>query len=135
MNFLESLDDSIQTHQRQSTQYANYRHLYAFDIVQMSQAFETIQNSIIRVDIDSDCIDINIAGDLETLTAAFRAFRSLGYEPDAKPGIDLFTGFSTWFRHPDKKATFWLSFSSNKCTRVKVGEKTQLVDVYEITCE
>ncbi len=135
MNFLETLDSSIAAFQSQAVKYSNYRCLHALDIVHVAQAFEPIADSIIRVDIDSDCIDVNITGDLETLTGAFRAFRSLGYEADAKPGIDLFTGFSTWFRHPDKKVLFWLSFSSSKCTRTQIGTETQEVPVYEITCE
>ena len=135
MSFLESLDSSIAAHQQQATGYANYRHRHGLDIVLVSQAFEPIKDNVIRVDIDSDCVDINIAGGLETLTGAFRAFRNLGYEPDSKPGIELFTSFTTYFRHPDKKVQFWLSFASTKCTRTQVGVKTVEQPVYEITCE
>ena len=85
MSFLESLDSSIAAHQQQATGYANYRHRHGLDIVLVSQAFEPIKDNVIRVDIDSDCVDINIAGGLETLTGAFRAFRNLGYAPRKSP--------------------------------------------------
>lgn len=135
MNFIETLDINIAELRRQADGFLMYRSEHAVDIGHVSLAFEPLKDNIIRVDIDSNCIDINIAGDLETLTAAFKAFRGLGYEPDAKPGIDLFTGFSTWFRHPDKRVTFWLSFVSTKCTRKEIGTETQEVPIYEIQCE
>ncbi len=135
MNLLKELDSSIAAFQQQAISYADYRYDHGQDLNLVSEAFESIKGNVIRVNIDTDCIDIAVTGDLGVLSAAFKALRTHGFEPDDRPGIELFTSFSTYFKHPQKKLKFWLSFSSSKCTRVKVGTKTEEVNVYEITCE
>jgi len=103
------------------------------DLMQMSKALEHIE--ILRVNFDSDSVDISVAGDQEVLKSIFRALRPLGYEPRSRPTIHPQSTYQTYFDHPDKDLTIWLNFSSTLCKRVKVGTKMQEVDIYETVCE
>jgi len=103
------------------------------EIRRVAQALNKITIQSAR--LDGEEVDINITGDNHTLKAAFGAFRKLGYIPSSRPQETKLASFSCYWSNPEKEAKFYLSFSSNKCTRVKVGTKTMVVDVYETVCE
>lgn len=102
------------------------------DIRELAEALKDIP--IQRASFDYASVDLGITGDYSVLKAVFAAFRKLGYEPGERPEKAEAT-FSTYFEHPAKEVRFWLSFSSTLCKRVKVGTKTQEVDIYEVVCE
>jgi hypothetical protein len=75
----------------------------------------------------------NVNGDIDTLTAVIRALRTAGYSSPSKPERKN-PSFTAFYKHPDAKLEIFLQFSSSVCKRVKVGETTQVVPVYEIQC-
>ena len=103
------------------------------EIAALAQALKKLDAKIIRATIDNYSIDLAIAGDKHDLNAVFGALRKLGYEPDGR-AQEKVASFSTWFRQADFH-NIYLSFSSTKCTRVKVGTEMKEVDVYETVCE
>ena len=81
------------------------------------------------------CLDLNYTGDIEVLKALFHTFRTLGYEPNARPEDPNAPTFCTHFRNPNHpEIRWWLNFSSTMCKRVKVGTEMVERDVYEIKC-
>jgi len=104
-------------------------------IVEVCSALAKIEDKVIRTQATTGAIDLNISGDRHVLNAVFAAFRKLGYEPGTRPGKEPEPSFSTYFSHTEHDCKFWLSFTSSQCTRVKVGTKTQTIDVYETVCE
>ncbi len=74
-----------------------------------------------------------LSGDVHTLTDAIRALRVGGFKSSEKPERKSAT-FTSVYRHPEAKLGILLAFSSSVCRRVKVGTKTETVDVYEVQC-
>lgn len=103
------------------------------EIGRVALAFKDI--TILRCNVDVNCIDIAITGDYAVLKAIFHAFRTLGYEPSDRPKEEKMSSFSTYFEGPDHECRFWLNFSSTLCKRVKIGTKMVEQPVYETVCE
>lgn len=74
-----------------------------------------------------------LTGDVHKLVDAIRALRTNGFKSDSKPERKK-PDFVAYYAHPDTKVNVLLSFSSSVCRRVKVGTKTETVDVYEVQC-
>jgi len=87
-----------------------------------------------RMNCDSEEVNFYASGKADVLKEIFRAFRKLGYEPSSRPEAKPQSNFTCYFSR-DGRPTFYLSFSSTLCRRVKVGTKMQEVDVYETVCE
>jgi hypothetical protein len=82
----------------------------------------------------SGTIYVNMTGDKEKLTQAFRIFRTAGMDFN---GERPKKGDSSWhaaFRHPGQSVYVFFAFTSSVCRRVKVGTKTVEQDVYETQC-
>ena len=122
------------------TEKRSYRLRKAFfqesrgDLEQLLNEVDLTKASSARMDVDTEDINLYVSGATDTIKEIFRAFRKLGYEPSNRPEAKPQSSFTCYFRQLDKP-TFYLSFSSTLCKRVKVGTKTQEVDVYEIVCE
>jgi hypothetical protein len=82
---------------------------------------------------EDNFIYAQLTGDVGVLTDAIRALRTGGFKGDSKPERKSAT-FTTHFRSPSSPLPIFLSFSSSVCRRVKVGTKTETVDVFEIQC-
>ena len=80
-------------------------------------------------------ITVRVAGGPAELKSIFRAFRKLGYDPSARPGIKPEESFSSYFRREEGGPEFYLYFSSTICKRIKIGSKMVEQAVYETVCE
>lgn len=87
-----------------------------------------------RIDCDTEDINFYVSGSVATMKEIFRGFRKLGYEPSKRPTVKPESNFTCYFSQTDKP-TFYLSFSSTVCKRVKVGTETIERDIYEVVCE
>src|SRR5882724_2846647 len=83
--------------------------------------------------IYNDTIYASVTGDVHQLTDAIRALRTGGYKANSKPERKSST-YNAFFKHTTSGVDIYLAFSSSVCRRVKVGTKTETVDVYEIHC-
>ncbi len=83
----------------------------------------------------TDFLYASLTGDVHTLTDAIRALRTGGFKASngEKPERKSAT-FTAIYKHPEAKLGILLAFSSSVCRRVKVGTKTETVDVYEVQC-
>jgi hypothetical protein len=81
----------------------------------------------------SDSMMASITGDVHQLTDAIRALRTGGYKADIKPERKS-SSFCARYAHKTSNVGIYLNFSSSVCRRVKVGTKTETVDVYEVRC-
>lgn len=129
----EQIDQGLTNHQEALTKSISWYQRNKGEILNVARALGKFKIQSAR--LDGEEVDIYIAGDRHVLNAVFGAFRRLGYEPSERPNEKPETSFTCRWRHPEKEAVFYFSFSSNKCTRVKVGTKTQEVDIYETICE
>jgi len=131
----DSIRDSVNETTTHGERVKAYYDKHRPAIVEVSRALTKIEDKVIRVQACANEIDLNLTGDKHVLKAIFGAFRKLGYEPNHRPGKEPEPGFSCRFYHTDHQCQFWLNFTSTQCTRVKVGEKTQTIDIYETVCE
>jgi hypothetical protein len=76
----------------------------------------------------------SVTGDVHKLTDAIRALRTGGFTSTEKPARGE-PSFTAYYTHPEGNMKILLAFSSSVCRRVKVGTKTETVDVYELRCE
>lgn len=79
-------------------------------------------------------IFVNMTGDKEKLTQAFRILRTAGLEFN---GDRPKKGDSSWhstFRHPSQSVYVFFQFTSSVCRRVKTGTKIVEQDVFEVQC-
>lgn len=122
-------------HQQQKTvqKIAGWYHVNKVEIGRVAVELKKIE--VTRAVLNSDCVDLSITGNRHTLNAIFAAFRKLGYEPTDRPTDKPEPTFSCYWEHPVEDARFWLYFTSNQCTRIKVGTETKEVDIYEVVCE
>jgi hypothetical protein len=107
---------------------------YEPDITRLVGEINLSGASSARMECDTEDVNFYVSGGADVLKEIFRTFRKLGYEPSSRPDTKPQTQFTCYFRQ-DGKPTFYLSFSSTLCRRVKVGTKMQEVDVYETVCE
>ena len=107
---------------------------YEPDIARFVNEVNLSGASSARMECDTEDVNFYVSGGADVLKEIFRAFRKLHYEPSSRPEAKPQSNFSCYF-HLDGKPTFYLSFSSTLCRRVKVGTKMQEVDVYETVCE
>jgi hypothetical protein len=74
-----------------------------------------------------------IIGNRDKLIKAIRILRTSGLKSCDIPKEGSST-FSSWYHNEDHSLGVFLSFSSTVCRRVKVGTKTETVDVYAVEC-
>ncbi len=125
--------ETVQEQQENVQKHASWYQTNKVEIGRVAVGLKKIE--VTRASVSGDCVDLSITGDKHTLNAVFAAFRKLGYEPSARPTKEHKPTFSCYWNHPVEDAKFWLYFTSNKCTRIKVGTKTEEVDIYEVVCE
>jgi hypothetical protein len=107
---------------------------YEADITELVKEIDLSKASSARMNCDTEDVNFYVSGNTEVLKEIFRTFRKLGYEPSSRPDAKPQSSFTCYF-HQDGRPSFYLSFSSTLCKRVKVGTTTQEVDVYETVCE
>lgn len=104
------------------------------DIAALIAEIDLSTTSSARMDCDENDVNFYVTGAAPALKELFRGFRKLGYEPSKRPGVKPESQFTCYFEQTDKP-TFYLSFSSTVCRRVKVGTETIERDIYEVVCE
>lgn len=129
---LKNVDDAVAEANERAAKTTELYEAQKQNISVLANGLRKLQDKIVRVTIDPVSLDISIAGDRHDLNAAFGALRKIGYLPSDRPKAGA-ASYSSWF-HKDGWITVYLTFSSTQCTRVKVGTKTQTVDVYETVC-
>jgi hypothetical protein len=72
-------------------------------------------------------------GDVDKMVDAIRALKAAGFEPAEKPDRKS-SSYCTYWRKSECPVAVLFSFTSSVCRRVKVGTRTETVDVYEIEC-
>lgn len=107
---------------------------YEADIVRFVKEVDLSKSSSARMQVDTNDVNLFVSGGTDVIKEVFRAFRKLGYEPSKRPQAKPQSNFTTYFKQ-DGKPTFYLSFASTHCKRVKVGTKMEEVDIYETVCE
>lgn len=94
---------------------------------------------LVRVELCSDDLTINISGTKDNLVGAWRVLRKNGFVFSGQRPASNVSYWTGWFRknEPDAgvEAAVYLSFSSTVCRRVKTGTKLVEQDVYETVCE
>lgn len=125
--------EGIQEQQKTVQKSASWYHANKVEIGIVASGLKKVE--VTRAVLCTSCVDLSITGDKHVLNAIFAAFRKLGYEPTERPTEKHEPTFSCYWNHPEKDAKFWLYFTSNKCTRIKVGTETKEVDIYEVVCE
>lgn len=136
MSIIKQLNDSVTEILDEAAKISKFRMTHYQELCKICKALKPVNTNLIRVTIDpvSQSVDFSFTGDAATLGAIFKALRKTGYEPDCRPNEPK-EYFHTWFRKPGVNIKLYLSFSSNKCVRTKVGTETQEVDVFEVICE
>lgn len=116
------------------TQRASCYHKNKHHIKEVATALKKLEIQSAKLD-NYNTVDLNITGDKHVLLAIFSAFRKMGYEPSARPSDKPTATFSCYWSRDGQELRFWTLFSSTKCTRVKVGEETRTIPIYETQCE
>jgi hypothetical protein len=130
----QSIKVDLVSQQELMTERASFYHRNKHHIKEVATALKKID--LISAKLDNyKCVDISMTGDKHVLLAIFSAFRKLRYEPSERPGIKPTSSFSCYWSREGQELRFWISFSSTKCTRVKVGTETREVPIYETVCE
>lgn len=104
------------------------------DIVEVLNELDLSTATTGRIDCDADDVNLYVTGAAPAMKEIFRGFRKLGYQPSKRPGVKPESTFTCYFEQTNKP-TFYLSFSSTLCKRIKVGTKTVEQDIYEVVCE
>ncbi len=96
-----------------------------------------VADALKKIDIQSasvsgEEVDIGVTGDKHMLAAVWSAFRKLGYEPSRRPEKAESYFYCRWEK--EGKPSFYLTFSSTVCKRVKIGTKMVEQDIYETVC-
>lgn len=82
--------------------------------------------------LDNEYINVTFTGDGARLTAVWRAFRTHGYNTEARPKKGDTTFYAFW--HRDGMSKLFMHFSSSMCRRVQVGTKMVEQPIYETQC-
>jgi hypothetical protein len=130
---LQQMKEELVSSSENITRIANYFHTHKTEIERVAESFGKI--NVNRAIVTDGAIDVYVTGDKHMLAACFVAFRKAGYQPGSRPGPEKTSSFSCYWDHDTNKCRFWLSFSSDKCTRVKVGTEMVQRDIYETVCE
>ena len=106
--------------------------------VQNQHHFATIvpQLELLGADINVayKSLDVNIAGNKDTLLSVYRIMRQNGYKPNSRPEAGAAT-YSAYWDNPNAEAPrLWIYFTSTVCHRVQTGTKMVEVPVYEVQC-
>ena len=115
---------------KQLTKDASWYHRNKNGIEEVAQAL--IKIDVHDAHVSGEEVDISVTGDKHVLQAVFGAFRKLGYEPSKRPNKDDTYFYCRWTK--EGKPSFYFSFSSTVCKRVKIGTKMVEQDVYEVVC-
>lgn len=74
-----------------------------------------------------------LTGNRDKLIATIRALRTSGLKSTQIPREGQ-PQFSAWYCSEDQSVQVCLMFTSSVCRKVKVGTKTETVDVFEVQC-
>lgn len=82
-----------------------------------------------------DYIHVSLTGDTHAIADAVRILRTAGWKSSADKPTRNSPSWSAFFTHENMIGMkIYFSFASNVCKRVKIGTKTETVDVYEVQC-
>lgn len=133
-NLLSELKSGIRNAKRQWRDQKEYFKTHEPYIIEVIEELNLDLATSARMSVDQEDVNLYVTGNTAALKEIFRGLRKLGYEPSSRPDVKPQSQFTTYF-HQDGKPTFYLSFSSTLCKRVKVGTKMVEQDIYEVQCE
>jgi hypothetical protein len=133
-NLLSELKSSIRNAKREWRDQREYFKTHEPYIIEVIEELNLDLATSTRMLVDREDVNFYVTGDAPVLKEIFRGLRKLGYEPSKRPGVKPESNFTTYFSQ-DGKPTFYLSFSSTLCRRVKVGTKMVEQDIFEVQCE
>lgn len=125
---LESLTRESENLSRKETNWRNAK-AYALPVLEKISALGSDSPHMMY----DDALAVSLTGDVDKLVLAIRALRTGGYKSTSKPERKA-SQFNAFFAHSTSNVRIFFMFSSSVCRRVKVGTKTETVDVYEIQC-
>lgn len=133
----DKLRETLRTIKTQRRDQKKYLKLNKLEIKRVIAGLEVIEEYVMSITFDTECINIMVSGDHHVLGGFFQALRKLGYKPDTrlKEDSSKITGFSTWWHSENEELDIWMSFSSTKCTRKKIGTEMVEQGIYEIVCD
>ena len=113
---------------------------HAREIERVAEGLEMISEWVVRIAFDNAAsLDISVSGDHHVFKGMWAALRKLGYQASSKPTAKKFSSWQGWFYHEhqtgDARLPIWITFSSTKCTRKKIGVKMVEQPIYEMVCE
>lgn len=137
MNIHETMEKAIKDQKKEHKKRMKFLKLNKDEFFRVANGLIVIQQYVVRFSFDTRSLDIAIAGDHHVFKGMFSALRKLGYDCQDKPKEKLISTWSCWWHHkePDKHPTLWVSFSSTKCKRIKIGTKMVEQPIYETVCE
>ena len=108
------------------------------EFIRVSDGLDVIAEWVVNIRVDgSSSLDISVAGDHNVFKGMWSAMRKLGYDCSSRPTEKIFSSWQGWFYNHDQedRLPVYISFSSTKCTRKKIGTKMVEQPVYETVCE
>ena len=128
---LAEIEVSIQAREQSAAKTKEYFAEHRDSIISLLEVLKDV--NIIRCVMDTGSLDITVSGDKAMVKLIWNKPRTVGYVTELNPAENE-VNFSGWW-YMDDQPRIWLSFSSTVCKRVKVGTKTQVIDVFEVVCE
>jgi hypothetical protein len=134
MNVVEVMDDAIASEKKKRKALKQYIKAHSVQLSRIASGLEVVSEYIISINLDGVAsVDVSVAGDHHVLNGMWAALRKLGYKTSTRPEEKV-AGFSGYW-YKDEWPAIWMTFSSTKCTRKKIGTKMVEQPVYEVVCE
>jgi len=108
------------------------------EYLRIANGLIVIQEYVIRFWFDVGSLDIAVAGDHHVLNGMWGSLRKLGYDCIDRPTEEKVPSWCAWWHHKEDEELYprlWVTFTSTKCTRKKIGTEIVEQAVYETVCE
>lgn len=137
MNVHELMEKAIKQDRDDHKERQKFLKTNKEEFFRIANGLIVIQEYVLRFSFDVASLDIHVAGDHHVFKGMFSALRKLGYNCESRPKDKFMASWSCWWHYDehDSHTKLWVSFSSTKCTRVKVGTKMVEQIIYETVCD
>ena len=137
VNVFEMMEEAIAEEKKQRKNRKIHMNKFTEEYFRIANGLIVVQEWIMRIHFDGvSSLDISVSGDHHAFKGTFGALSKLGYKPSKRPKEEKLSAWNGWFyNHDGDHPIIWVTFSSTKCTRKKVGTKMVEQDIYEIVCE
>jgi len=136
MKAVKAMEEAIVSAKQRRKEQRDFVREHWVEIHRVAAGLDVVSEWIVNITFDANSsLDISVSGDQLVFKGLWGALRKLGYNTNTGPKEEKFSGWSGWFRNPDQDLPLWITFSSTKCTRKKIGTKMVEQPVYELVCE